>query len=186
MHHDEESEEVIFEPLDESGEEVTHKAKAKHARSEMEELRKERDEYLTSLQRARADYINLQKEEEKKRFEMSSFTKKNLVEDLLPTLDAFESAMKNKQVWESVDANWRVGIEYIASNLHKTLEDWGVKRLEAANTLNQPFDPNIHEPTEYRENAEAPPDTVIEVIQSGYEIGNYVIRPVKVVVSKGE
>lgn len=178
---DDNEELLVFEDTDDQNAELSKDAKLKKLRSELLETKKQRDEYLASLQRARADYINLQKSEETKRKDLSKTLKIGLVEDLFTTLDAFDGAMANKAAWDAVDAKWRVGVEYIYQNLIKTLEDWGVTKIEA---LGKPFDHAYHEPASHEESSEYPPDTVIKVIQTGYQMQEFVIRPSKVVVSK--
>lgn len=176
-----EDDDLVFEETDHENQELGSAAKLKKLRTELTEVKKQRDEYLTALQRSRADYVNLGREEQKKREDVSKTLKTRLVEDLFPTLDAFDSAMMNRAAWESVDPKWRVGVEYMYQNLIRTLESWGVTIIDA---FNQPFDPSQHEPVEYVESADHAPDTVIAVVQNGYRMGDMVVRASKVRVSK--
>lgn len=172
---------VVFEETDSQNVELGSAAKIKKLREELAQAKRERDEYLTALQRSRADYVNLQREEQKKREDLSKTMKIGLVEDLFTTLDAFDSAMMNRIAWESVDPKWRVGVEYMYQNLIRTLESWGVTKIDAQD---RPFDPQLHEPVDYVESGDHPPDTVISVIQNGYQMGEMVVRAAKVRVSK--
>ena len=173
---------VKFEENDSENAEISKDAKLKKLRQELKEMQKERDEYLTGLQRARADYINLQKSEEAKRKDLSKTMKIGLVEDLLPVLDAFDGAMSNQETWNQVDPKWRIGVEYIYQNLMKTIGDWGVEKEDAQMLVGKPFDPNLHEPAGHEE-SDLPEDTITKVIQSGYKIGETSIRAAKVMVS---
>jgi molecular chaperone GrpE len=147
--------------------------KLKQLREELRETKKERDEYLAGWQKAKADYINLRNEEEKKRSELREVFREDVVYDLFPVLDSFEMAMKNKEVWESVDKNWRVGVEYIYQQLMTLLSHYGVTEIAETSI---PFDPLIHEVMETEEGGEK----VGQVIQKGYRKGERIIRPAKV------
>jgi molecular chaperone GrpE len=57
----------------------------------------------------------------------------------------------------------------------------GVARMEADG---EPFDPELHEAVGTRDTEEAPPNTVVDVARAGYRIGDRVLRPARVVVSK--
>jgi molecular chaperone GrpE (heat shock protein) len=73
-------------------------------------------------------------------------------------------------------------VELTERDLLKTLERHGVKKLEPQG---QRFDPNLHQAMFEVPNAEVPNGTVVQVVQSGYVIGDRVLRPALVGVSKG-
>ena len=134
---------------------------------------RERDEYLAGWQRSQADMKNLQKrhEDEKKMF--TTLGKETLLQDLIPVLDNFDAAFRNSEVWESVDENWRRGIEYIHTQFVTALENNGVVAYGA---VGDAFDTMLHEPVESVGDGEQ----VTAVLQKGYKIGDRVIRPAKV------
>ena len=174
---DEDTDDVVFEP-EEDGDEEAPQAKIKKLKDELKTVRKERDEYLTSLQRMKADYINARKEEEKNRGEFVKSANKELVLDILTTLDNFDMAFANKESWEKVDKNWRVGVEYIYSQLLNTLEQNGLKQL---NPLGETFDPNIHTSIEnVQVEREEDNQKIMEVVQKGYTINGGLLRSPKV------
>lgn len=169
---------VEFVESTEDGEALPVKDVAKKLREENKKLRAERDEYLTGWQRAKADYVNLQKDEERKRTELRSFITSNLVEDLLPTLDSFDMAMGNKEAWEKVDANWRAGVEYIQKQFGTALESYGVTKIDQVGV---PFDPNLHQSVESISTTDQAQDHMVaQIVQAGYKIGERVIRPARV------
>ena len=74
------------------------------------------------------------------------------------------------------------GVELTERELLNVLEKHGVKKLEP---LKQKFDPNRHQAMYEIEDASVPSGTVLQVVQSGYTIGERVLRPALVGVSKG-
>jgi len=178
------TDDVVLEDTDDQNQELGSKAKIANLRKELVAARKERDEYLAQLQRERADGINLRKTEEAKRDNLKTILTGNMCEQLLPVLDSFDAAMGNKVAWESVEANWRIGVEYIYQQLVRVLEDSGVV---ADNPMSRPFDPLSHEPHDYRVvDDEAQDGVVVEVLQKGYKLKDLVIRPARVVVGKSK
>jgi molecular chaperone GrpE len=175
-------EDVEFVETDEMGDEKKDKAKLKQLREELKAEQAQSREHLTALQRARADYVNLKKELDEVKTTTKQKTTERVVEDFLPVLDSFDMAMGNKEAWEAVDKNWRVGVEYIYSQLRTALENHGI---EAVDKVGVDFDHNIHESIELKDTDDATLDHKIEkVIQKGYKMGDRIIRPARVVVWK--
>jgi molecular chaperone GrpE (heat shock protein) len=82
----------------------------------------------------------------------------------------------------TIDKNWRIGVEFIYSQLKTALENNGIVPIDA---IGVEFDPNKHEPIETKETDDATLDHKIErIIQKGYQMGERVIRPARVVVWK--
>lgn len=162
----------------EDGDALPTKDVVKKLREDLKLCRKEKEEYLTGWQRAKADYINLQKESESVRSNTKLVTKERIINDLLPAIDSFDMAFDNKEAWEKVDKNWRMGVEYIHQQFIKVLSDLGIDKIESIGVL---FDPNIHYSVETVETDEESKDHTIEkIIQSGYRMGEKIIRPASV------
>jgi molecular chaperone GrpE len=175
-------EDLEFEELDWVGDEKKDKQKLKDLRAELKVSQKESKEHLTALQRARADYVNLKKELDEVRDITKKKTTEKVLVDFLPTLDSFDMAMGNKEAWEKVDKNWRMGVEFIYSQLKTALENNGVT---AVDQVGVEFDAHVHEPIETKETDDANLDHKIEkIIQKGYKMGDKTIRPARVVVWK--
>jgi molecular chaperone GrpE len=150
----------------------------KKLREKLKKAEAEKSEYLTGWQRAKADLVNARKRDEEERKDFVRFANERLIEDLVPTLESFDMAMGNKEVWEKVDKNWRMGVEYIYSQLKKALSDSG---LEEINPINEKFDHNKHEAASYEPVTDEKMDhVIIGVVQKGYVLNGKFLRPAKV------
>ena len=171
-------EDVSFVDSTEDGDELPTKDIVKKLRADLKLARKEKEEYLTGWQRAKADYVNLQKDSDAKYKEIRTMVTGNMVEDLLPVLDSFNMAMGNKEAWEKVDANWRNGVEYIHQQFLRVLADNNVTALDQVDVM---FDPMLHESIEtIPTDDESKDHKIAQVVQTGYKIGEKVIRPARV------
>jgi molecular chaperone GrpE len=126
--NNEDFDDVTFVDSTEDGDSLPTKDVAKKLREDLKRARADKEEYLTGWQRAKADYINLQKEMDQVRSNTSILTKEKMVENLLPALDSFDMAFANKEAWEKVDPNWRTGVEYIYQQFVTSLADSGERR----------------------------------------------------------
>jgi molecular chaperone GrpE len=172
-----------FEDIDivastEDGEALPTKDIVKKLREDVKKLQKEKEEYLTGWQRAKADYVNLQKELDEARIYISNLTKEKIVEKLMPSLDSFELAFQDKANWEKVDENWRAGMTSIYKQIISALKNSGIERIEDAGL---PFNPLFHESIKIDKTNDSSKDHFVsQIFQVGYKIGDKAIRPAKV------
>jgi len=110
----------------------------KKLRGQLKAALEEKQTYLTGWQRDKADFVNARKRDAEAQKEMIKFSNEALITELIPVLDSFNMAFANKDAWEKVDKNWRTGVEYIASQLQRALEDNGLKEIDPTG---QKFDP---------------------------------------------
>src|SRR3989338_1747557 len=174
---------IILEPNTDS-ENLRDPAEAvKKLKEQLKTCRTERQEYLDGWQRAKADFINAKKREEEERNEFVKFSRKELIKELLPALDSFHTAFGNKEVWEKVDLNWRMGVQYIYSQLMAVLECHGVTLIDPKPGV--PFDPKGHASIGTVVVAEKENDhTVAEVVQKGYALHGKILEPAKVKIAE--
>jgi molecular chaperone GrpE len=180
---DETIEKEVNTDLDDSvvAEEATSES-LKKLRERIKALEAEKQEYLTGWQRAKADLINARKRDEEERKDFIKFANERLIDGLIPVLDSFEMAMSNKEVWEKADKNWRIGVEYILSQLKKTLSDAGLVEIDPTG---KKFDAMRDEASSYEPvNDEAKDHVILKTIQKGYELNGRAMRPPKVVVGE--
>lgn len=154
----------------------------KKLREKIKKLEHESQEYLTGWQKERADAVNFKKRLEEEKKEFAKFAKEDIATELMQVLDSFESAFKNKETWEKVDKNWRVGIEYIHSQLINVLGNHGVSVI---NPLGEKFDPQRDEAVENVIVGDEKDDhKIIEVLNIGYKLHDKIIRAPKVKVGE--
>jgi molecular chaperone GrpE len=180
---DENLENSEFVELNEEGEEFSDatkvKKKLKDLREKLDVKEKEAKEYLDGWQRARAELVNKEKQLLSDRQDFIKAGNRRLMEAMLPSLDNFQMAKKNKDVWESVNEGWRTGIEYIFGNMLTALQDEGL--TEISPKINEKFDVNTMESLGEIETDDVEKDhTIAEVVQSGYKHFDKLLRPAKV------
>jgi molecular chaperone GrpE len=178
--HENVVDDVTFVESTEDGEELPTKDIIKKLREEIKTLRKEKDDYLTGWQRAKADYINLQKELDLARVNSAILTKEKMVERLLPALDSFEMALGNKEHLDKIDKDWQDGITSIYQQFLSGLTNSGIEKIDKVGIA---FDPSIHMSISMTETEDESKDHLVEkILQTGYRIGDRVIRPAKVTI----
>lgn len=176
LEHDEEPD-VEFEEFG-----ATDKDKIKKLRDQLKDSQKKSAENMDGWQRALADYANLKKDSAEQVKELKGYVLESFIEELFPVLDSFDMAMKNKETWESVNENWRKGIEYIYIQLTTILSN---NQVEVVGNVGEKFNPDLHVAIEEIETDDEKKDhTVSDVIQKGYKGMKSVIRPAKVKIYK--
>lgn len=174
-----EEEDVVLEPTEEEVGEENILQKLKNLREKLAVCSKEKAEYLAGWQRAKADYINLQKENSNGQKDIIRFAKESVIHDIIPVLDSFNVAVSNKESWNAVPENWRMGVEYIFSQLKTALLGQGVSEICPKEKDVIEFDSHAVVGTITTENPELD-GKISEVLQKGYKIGDKIIRPARV------
>ncbi len=177
----ESGEELVAEEADQS--EAALRGSLKSLRAELAACRKERDENLAGWQRAKADLVNFRRVVEEDRERDSARARGKIVRSLIPALDACAAATGDVQ-WSEVDATWREGVERIFGQIRKALEAEGLSTFGA---VGEEFDPMLHECMSVQSaEHEGADNTIAQVLQQGYKVGDEVVRVAKVVVYQHE
>jgi len=140
----------------------------------------DKDEYLAGWKRARADFLNYKKEEEKRTAELVRYSDEKIILKILPILDNIYIAEK-KIPQDLKDNEWVRGLLQIKNQILDFLESYEVKEIKS---VKEKFNPEFHEAVEMIEKEGYKPNTVIEEIKKGYLLNNKVIRPARVKISK--
>lgn len=144
-------------------------------------LRERVESLEDSLLRAKADYQNLQRTSARERTDACRYANTELMKSLLTALDDLERTLAAAAAASADISSVAEGIRLVHENLMKALGHHGLEVIEAAG---RPFDPSIHEALMQQPSTEQAPGTVLEEVAKGYRLGERVIRPSKVVVSK--
>ena len=131
----------------------------------------ERDDYLDQLQRSRADFANFRRRTEQERAQVRQIANQVLLAQLLPVLDDLQRALANVPDNQR-DTPLAQGLQLIERKLWGVLERAGVTPIAA---VGQPFDPALHEAVDSVPGTAA--DTVVDVYQTGYRLGDSLLRP---------
>ena len=151
---------------------VTVKDRRASTSASAEPTRDEHD-YLGDLQRVQAEFENYRKRMMREQAETSVRSKARLIGSLLPVLDNFERAISHGEGGE--------GVALVYREFKTALENEGLEEVPAEG---QPFDPNLHEAVQSREDPSVAEETVVEVHRSGYRLGDQLLRPATVVVAR--
>jgi molecular chaperone GrpE len=137
------------------------------------------DKYL----RAVADFDNYRKRVAREKEELARFTTERVVAALLPTLDNLERAIDAAQTHGAENSALLEGLTQVHSQFRRTLMEFGLQEVIA--NAGQPFDPNLHEAINQVASHEHAEGHVVEQFQRGYKLADRLLRPARVVVSKG-
>ncbi|GJD28860.1 Protein GrpE [Methylobacterium adhaesivum] len=147
----------------------------------------ERDELKDRILRTLAEMENLRRRTEREVADARTYAVTNFARDMLNAADNIRRALESVPEAERAGAAGAFkalidGIELTERDLGKTLERHGVKIIDPKG---QRFDPNRHQAMFEVPDAEVPTGTVVQVMQSGYVIGDRTLRPALVGVAKG-
>jgi molecular chaperone GrpE len=140
------------------------------------ELAELKDRYLRSL----AENENARKRIRQQSDETVRLQRENLLRELLPVVDNLERAVDAARGGGNGQPIVE-GVEMVLRNLLDFLKTHGVTQLTS---VGQPFDPQRHEAVDQIESSQHPPNTVMNEFHRGYQIGDRLLRPARVVVAK--
>ena len=157
----------------------------------LEDTKRERDEYLSLAQRAKADFENYRKRAQRDAAEAERRGTAKLAGALLPSVDNLERAMtaagvdlnSDPTVSEEVSAQEALarGVALVHAELQSTLARSGVEPFDP---LGERFDPTTSEAISTRAADGEESGTVVETLERGYRLDGQVLRPARVIVSE--
>ncbi len=136
-----------------------------------------KDKYFKVL----AEMENLRKRFDAERTEVMKYRASSFIQNILPTVDMFQMAMKAQNASDEVK-NWLIGFEMILNNFISALEGEGVKEIVV--NKGDDFDANFHHAIEEIETEEVEPGKIVEVKMKGYTLHDKLLRPATVTVAK--
>ena len=135
-------------------------------------MREQEDKYLRLL----AEYDNYRKRSQKEKENAWNTAKAETAQNFLPVYDNLERALKQ----ETADEAYAKGVEMIMNQFKTVLEKLGIEEIPA---LGETFDPNVHNAVMHMEDESLGENTVAEVFQTGFKLGDKIIRPAMVKVA---
>lgn len=155
------TEDICEEKADEAVDQRDEKIKSLE-----EELNTQKDKYV----RLAAEYDNYRKRTANEKLSLYDDATAKAVTELLPVADSMRMALENLK---NADPEVLKGIELVSNQLTKSFEKL---KVEAYGNIGDEFDPNIHNAISKVESEELGENTIAQVFQTGYKIGDKIIR----------
>jgi len=134
-----------------------------------------------SVIRAKAEVDNIRRRAAQDVEKARKFALEKFAGEMLVSVDNLERALQNIDKDDEANKAIIEGVELTLQGLISSLEKFGVK---AVDPQDQPFNPELHQAMSMQEVPDVAPNTVIAVMQKGYELNGRLIRPAMVMVSK--
>lgn len=144
--------------------------------AELEEVKAELEKQKELLLRTAAEFDNFKKRTERERLSVAEYAKASVIKQLLPVFDNVDRA----EAADKESAEYAKGIELIVKQLNDVVGSLGITETGAVGDV---FDPNLHEAVMHIEDENAAENTITQVFQKGYRLGDTVIRPAMVQVA---
>ncbi|TQQ51213.1 nucleotide exchange factor GrpE [Vibrio cholerae] len=138
-------------------------------------------EQQDSVLRARAEVENMRRRSEQEVDKARKFALSRFAEELLPVIDNLERAIQAADGEVEAIKPLLEGVELTHKTFVDTIAKFGLKEI---NPHGEAFNPEFHQAMSIQESAEHEPNTVMFVMQKGYELNGRVLRPAMVMVSK--
>ena len=143
-----------------------------------EDKKHEKQDLLETIQRLQADFENFRKRVDRDRQDFCNFAGRSMVEKMLPALDNFELALKNKN--HENKEEFVKAIEMVHQQIMDIMENEGLEKIKTEGNM---FDPELHTPI-VQEESDKKPNTILEDVQAGYMFKDKVLRHSKVKIAK--
>ncbi|MFQ2862306.1 nucleotide exchange factor GrpE [Aeromonas caviae] len=169
------------EPTDVDSEMTAEQARIAELEAQLEAAQQASLEERERAIRAVAEMENLRRRAAQDVEKAHKFALEKFAAELLPVLDNLERAIELADKENDTLKPMIEGVELTLKSMQSGVAKFG---LVALDPTNQPFDPNAHQAMSMVPSADVAPNTVIAVMQKGYELNGRVIRPAMVMVSK--
>ena len=170
------NEEEVTETAEEETEKASNEESDDNKKGFFKKKKDKKDEQIEELndrvRRQMAEFENFRKRSENEKSQMFDMGAKNVVEKILPVIDNFERGLAAVPEDRKEDA-FVVGMDMVYKQLLSTLEEAGVKPIEA---VGQEFDPNFHNAVMHVEDENLGENVVAEELQKGYMYRDTVVR----------
>jgi molecular chaperone GrpE len=175
-------EKIVEEILPETESEETSEEVQTEQPQETDELtlaNQKVEELTVAAKQAMADLQNYRKRTQEEKSSFAKFATANVFGEILPVFDSFERAIAHLPE-DLAENDWAKGIQNILRQFEQVIEKFQIKKME---TVGKKFDHNLHEAIA---TAAGEKDIILNELEAGYSMGNYVLRHAKVQVGNGE
>ncbi|MBV7389980.1 MULTISPECIES: nucleotide exchange factor GrpE [Enterococcus] len=149
--------------------------------SEFDQLTAEFNEMEDKFLRARAEIANMQNRNKNEREQLVKYRSQDLAKKILPVIDNLERALAT-EVNDDQGASLKKGVEMVLESLTVALKEEGITEIPAVDVV---FDPNLHQAVQtIPATDDVPTDSIVEVLQKGYQLHDRVLRPAMVIVAQ--
>lgn len=148
--------------------------------TELAEARELAESYKDRALRAQADAENTRRRAGRDVENAHKYALEKFTAELLPVLDSLERAVEVAAAADGAEAIAE-GVDLSLKLFLSVLEKSGIRRLDPAG---EPFDPQLHEAIAMVPSPHAEPNSVVDVMQKGYELNGRLVRAAKVVVAR--
>ncbi|SIO95691.1 nucleotide exchange factor GrpE [Vibrio spartinae] len=138
-------------------------------------------EQQDAVLRAQAEVENIRRRGEQEVDKARKFALNRFAEELLPVIDNLERAIQAADAENEVVKPLLEGVELTHKTFIDTIEKFGLKEI---NPEGQAFNPDLHQAMSIQESPDHESNTVMFVMQKGYELNGRVVRPAMVMVAK--
>ena len=146
------------------------------SQEQLQEQSKEKDAKYVYLY---AEFENFKKRAQRERSDLIKFGWESVARDLLETADNLELAISHTPA--GTDKNLIDGLKLVLNQFKSVMQKQGVQTIES---LNKPFDPNLHEAVG-QEKSDLPAGVITKELSSGYTLHGRLLRPARVLLSEG-
>ena len=140
------------------------------------------EEYKNQFLRAKAEIDNLCKRTEREKADAIKYGTSQLLTDLLPVVDSLIHGLQSLESQDPCAKNMREGMSLTLDLLQKVLVKHGVEIIDPQ--LGDSFNPEFHEAMSIQKILTAKSDTIVQVMQKGYQLNGRVLRASRVVVAE--
>ncbi len=148
----------------------------------IEELENELAVAKDTILRKAAELENVRKRVQKERFQLREQVKAEALRDFLPLNDDLLRTLDASKESE-VEENFLAGVEMVSNKFAEILAKHGIEKIDETGV---PFDVNLHDALlkQPASDEDTPSDTVLQILERGYRMGEKVIKHAKVIVSQ--
>ncbi len=147
----------------------------------LEDARSKADDHWDQLMRTRAELENLRKRNQRDLENAHKFALERFAQELLQVWDSLELGHQAAQDEQADVHKLREGTELTLKLLTDVMNKHGIERIDPQG---EPFNPEFHQAMTLQERDDVAPNTVVAVIQKGYQLNGRLLRPAMVMVSK--